>query len=185
MKLKYWLDKGLLNGRGETLLDIPTGLFIINNDVTNIDFSHPIGETNMSLSQDTLQMLKDDKYFAARKEISSIQLTQETQQISVNSIMQSNVSTDEVAISTVRNTLKKLEPNMRLVYQDSLEELDNKMVKEQTNNTDDNNQYSKLYNRINPGISQSLCSPMTGVNTKKRKKEKMSVVICKVIIKLC
>ena len=170
LKLKYWLDKGLVNVRGETLLDIPTGPLIMNNDVTNIDFSHPIGETNMSLSQDTLQMLEDDKQFAARKELCSIQLTQEKQQISVNSIMQSNVSTDEVAISTVRNTLKKLEPDMRLVYQNSLEELDNKMVKEQTNKTDDNNQYLKIYNNMNPGISPSLCSPITGVNTKKKRK---------------
>ena len=99
--------------------------------------------------------------------------------------MQSNVSTDEVTISTVCNTLKKLEgkPEMRSVYQDSLEELDNKMVKEQTNNTDDDNQSLKIYNNMNPGISGSLCSPMTGVNTKRGKLGKRSMVICKVINK--
>ena len=161
-----------MNVRGEPLLDIPTCSLIMNNDETHIDFSLPIGETNMSLSQDTLQILEDDKQFAARKKMCSIQLTQEKQQRSVNSIMQSNVSTDEVAISTVQNTLKKLEPNMRLVYQESLEELDNKMVKEQTNNTDDSNKYLKIYNNMNPGVSPGLCSPMTGVNTKKKENRK-------------
>ena len=130
---------------------------------------------------DSLLMLDDDKMFAANKEKSSIQLTQEKQQISVNSLMQSNVSTDEIAISTVRNTLKKLEgqPDLISDYQNSLEELDNKLVQKRTNNTDDNNQYLTIYNNCNPRLN--LCSPMTGVNTKKGKKKKRCMVFCKFI----
>ena len=172
LKLKYWLEKGRVHVRGEPLLDIPTDHLNNDNDVATVDLSLPIGETTVFLSQDTLQMLDDDKMFAANKEKSSIQLTQEKQQISVNSLMQSNVSTDEVAISTVRNTLKKLEGHPDLIsdYQNSLEELDNKLVQKRTNNTDGNNQYSTIYNNSSKRVS--LCSPMTGVNTKKKEQRK-------------
>ena len=68
LKLQYWLDKSLVNVRGEPLLDFPSGSLIIDNNVTPIDLSQPIGETTVSLSQDTLQMLDDDNKLAARKE---------------------------------------------------------------------------------------------------------------------
>ena len=73
--------------KGNPLLDIPADHLNIDNDVTTVDLSHSIGETTVFLSQDTLQMLDDDKIFAANKEKSSIQLTQEKQQILVNSLM--------------------------------------------------------------------------------------------------
>ena len=57
-----------MNVKGEPLLDIPTGSFIIDNDVIPIDLSQPIDEKTVSLSQDTLQILDDDNKFAARKE---------------------------------------------------------------------------------------------------------------------
>ena len=61
-------------------MDIPSESLTINNNVTAVDLSQPIGETTLSLSQDILQMFNDDTKFATSKEKSSIQLTQEKQQ---------------------------------------------------------------------------------------------------------
>ena len=58
LKLKYWLDKGKVNVRGEPLLNIPSGSLIIDSDVIPIDLSQPIGETTFDLSTEGSNLIQ-------------------------------------------------------------------------------------------------------------------------------
>lgn len=97
--------------------------------------SEPIGRPTLSLSQDTTQMFNDDKKCASNKYKSSTQLTQEKQQTSVDTIMLSNVSKNQVVISIVRITMKILDgkADLESEYVNILEGLTHKFTKEINN----------------------------------------------------